>query len=461
MTVEKVIHLYSRATIGTGFDVARKSYSLSCETLVDNLFLDSKNFTPLVFSNNEKPNIHDFKNFKDNKKLQEKLKEYKRDLNFSWLTKLISGKEALRERMVYYWHNHFACGVNNPILLLELNNICRKLAFAPFKELLMAVSKSPAMLNYLNNQQNRKKHPNENFARELMELFTIGHGNYTETDIKESARAFTGWAFNRETFEFEFRQLQHDDEEKTFMGQTENFSGEDIIDIILKRKETAIFLCRKFYKHLVNDVPDEDIVKELADFYYSTNYDTEKLLRKIFLSDWLYAKKNIGILIKSPIELLVGLTKSFNVVYSKPETLFMIQRLTGQVLFSPPNVAGWPGGKNWIDSSTIMFRLKLTAILINDGIIEIDTKFENADDINSKTMERVEQVQEKTAKRTGAKVDWTQIENIFGSNVTTSDLIMYFIPAGVSNEKVKLIEEDKNFKDIILKIVSLPEYQLC
>jgi uncharacterized protein (DUF1800 family) len=461
MTAQQVIHLFARTSFGTSFELAQKSYALSRETLVENLFSDSKNFTPLIFSENEMPNLRELKDLKDKKKLQEKVKEYQRDLNLSWLKRLISQKEALRERMVFYWHNHFACAVNNPIQLLELNNICRKLAFAPFKELLMAVSKSPAMLNYLNNQQNRKKHPNENFARELMELFTIGRGNYTENDIKESARTFTGWAFNRETSEFEFRQNQHDSDEKTFMGENGNFSGEDIIDILLKRKETAVFLCRKFYKHLVNDIPDDKIVNELAEFYYANNYDTEKLLRKIFLADWFYDKKNIGVLIKSPIELLVNLTKTFEVSYAKPETLFMIQRLTGQVLFSPPNVAGWPGGKNWIDSSTIMFRLKLTAILINDGIIEIDTKFENADDINLKTMERVEDAQKKTAKRTGAKADWIQIEKTFNKNITTANLITYFIPAGISNEKIKLIEEDKNLKDIILKIVSLPEYQMC
>jgi uncharacterized protein (DUF1800 family) len=461
MTPVQISHLFSRATMGAPYDIVRKSYNQSRETLVEELFAESKNFTPLLLNNAQKTNVRDLKTDTDKKKFQEKIKSYEKELNLIWLNKLISGKEALRERMTFFWHNHFACSSNNPFLTLELNNICRKLAFAPFKELLMAVSKSPAMLQYLNNQQNRKKHPNENFARELMELFTIGRGNYTETDIKEAARALTGWGFNRETFEFEFRENQHDADEKTFMGQTGKFSGEDIIDILLKRKETSVFLCRKFLKHFVNDLPDEKTITQFAEFYYSTNYDTEKLLRKLLLSDWFYAKQNIGVLIKSPIELLVGISKSFGVVYSKPETLLVIQRLMGQMLFSPPNVAGWPGGKNWIDSSTIMFRLRLTAILINDGIIEIDPKTENDEDINLTTTKMVESAQKKTANRTGSKVDWTEIEKKFGKNESTANLIAYFLPSGVSNEKIKLIEEDKNIKDIILKIVSLPEFQLC
>ena len=184
-----------------------------------------------------------------------------------------------------------------------------------------------------------------------MELFTLGRGNYTENDIKEAARAFTGWSSEFKG-EFVFRRFQHDYGEKTVLGKTGNFDGDDVLDIFLSQKQTAKFITQKIYKFFVNDNVDEEKVNWLADRFYQSNYDISKLMEDIFTSDWFYDEKNIGSKIKSPIELMAGIQRMLPMKLENEEALTFLQRALGQILFYPPNVAGWPGGKTWIDSST-------------------------------------------------------------------------------------------------------------
>jgi uncharacterized protein (DUF1800 family) len=461
MEINHTLHLLNRAALGADYNTLKKCSALSREALVDKLFNDSKQFAPLKIKVNGLPDKKDFKNLskQEKKELKKKLKDKVRELNTDWLQKLISGEEALRERMTFFWHNHFACRDDNPITLLELNNLHRQYAFAPFKQLLMAVSKSPSMLLFLNNQQNKKEYPNENFARELMELFTIGRGNYTEQDIKEAARSFTGWAFNRETYEFEFRANVHDTGTKKFMGQSGDFDGEEIIDIVLSKKETAIFLCTKIYKHFVTDKSDAKIIAELADFYFANNYDTEKLMRKIFLSDWFYASANIGSLIKSPVELIVSLSKTLKANYQKPEVLLYIQRALGQVLFYPPNVAGWPGGTNWIDSSSFIFRLRLPSLLANGGVIDLEMKDDMPEEFMKIMEMKMEKQREKVNSKMGCNVNWQQIENVF-TGKSIAEIASSLLSHKLRDEKIKLID-DNQLRDRIMKILSIPEYQMC
>ena len=175
------------------------------------------------------------------------------------------------------------------------------------------------MSKYLNNRQNVKERPNENFARELMELFTLGVGNYTEKDIKESARAFSGWSF-KNNGDFFLRKQKHDYEEKTFFGKTGHFNGDDIIDIILEQKQCAKFICTKVYKYFINPNVDEDRLEEITTLFYK-DYNIEKLMQHIFTSDWFYNKENIGAKIKSPIELLVGIHRLVRVAYNNKNQL--------------------------------------------------------------------------------------------------------------------------------------------
>lgn len=169
-------------------------------------------------------------------------------------------------------------------------DIIRVNALGSFKDLLHDVSKSAAILNFLNASQNKKDHPNENFAREVMELFTMGRGNYTETDIKEAARAFTGWSANIKG-EFIFRRFQHDDGAKTVLGNTGRFEGEDILDLLLKEKQTATFITQKIYKFFVNETVDKQKVEWLANRFYKNDYHIGKLMDDIFTADWFYDEK--------------------------------------------------------------------------------------------------------------------------------------------------------------------------
>jgi uncharacterized protein (DUF1800 family) len=180
-------------------------------------------------------------------------------------------------------------------------HVIRQNALGSFRTLLHGVSKSAAMLKFLNAQQNRKDHPNENFAREVMELFTLGRGNYTENDIKEAARAFTGWSANLQG-DFVFRRFQHDNGSKTVLGKTGNFTGEDVLDILLEKKGTAAYITQKIYRFFVNEAVDKEKADWLSARFYQSDYNIGQLMKDIFTSDWFYEAKNIGTRIKSPIE---------------------------------------------------------------------------------------------------------------------------------------------------------------
>jgi uncharacterized protein (DUF1800 family) len=274
----------------------------------------------------------------------------------------------LREKMSLFWHGHFASKTVNILYDQELLNVIRENALGNFRDLLTNVSKSASMIQFLNNNQNKKSHPNENFARELMELFTIGRGNYTETDVKESARAFTGWGASLQGG-FDFRPRQHDDGIKTFFGKTGNFSGEDILEILLAQKQTSVFITRKIYRFFVNEIADEEKINVLASQFFESRYDIRALMISIFTSAWFYDQKNIGSQIKSPVLWLVGMRRQLPMEIQNPLVQIVLERLLGQVLFSPPNVAGWPGGKHWIDSSSLMLRMRLPQIVFRSDVI--------------------------------------------------------------------------------------------
>lgn len=289
----------------------------------------------------------------DKKTVREQNRNNIKQLNLMWLQQMVESPRQLNEKMALFWHGHFACRSQSSLHQQQLLDIIRTNALGNFGTLLKAVSKSAAMLNFLNNNQNRKGSPNENFAREVMELFTLGRGHYTETDIKEAARAFTGWG-NKADGEFVFRKPVHDAGMKTIFGKTGNFEGDHVLELLLSNKQTAFFITRKIYRFLVNEMIEEDILEELATVFFESNYELLPLLDRIFTSKWFYESSNIGRLIKSPIELLAGMQRAIPLELKNPDSQLLVQRILGQVLFYPPNVAGWPGGQNWIDSSSLL-----------------------------------------------------------------------------------------------------------
>ena len=453
--VEHILHLYKRFGFGISLEDAKVLRPKKLGDIVNELFNAS-----IVSIGLKSVSIDSIPKAKEamtegmNKKdLNKLINVYSETLNTDWIKQLVNTKAVVREKQTLFWHNHFACRLRNPYLMQELNNVHRKFALSNFRELLFNVSKHAAMLQFLNNQQNKKQHPNENFARELMELFTLGRGNYTEMDVKESARAFTGWSFNKDTFEYEFKEKQHDFEKKVFLKREGNFSGEDIINILMDQKQTAYFLCKKMYAYYVNDVVDEKRVKELADFYYINQYDTDKLLRKIALSDWFYAPQNRGNKIKSPVDFLVSLNRQFSIEYESNSTLIVIQRGLGQLLFYPPNVAGWPGGKSWINSSTLILRLRLPSMLLNSGVIDIETEDDDPDD-------GIMAMSKSSYKNYKTLVNWDKIITEY-KHAELNELAQVLLGSALEEELKTIIKADTgSTKELILKLVSLPHYQL-
>jgi len=402
---------------------------------------------------------------KDQKKqLRKQSADDIKSLNLMWLTEMINSDDQLREKMSLFWHGHFACRVINIYFQQQLLNVIRENALGNFGDLLREVSKSPAMLSFLNNQQNKKQHPNENFAREVMELFTMGRGNYTETDVKEGARAYTGWGFNLRG-EFVDRPFLHDSGSKTFLGKTGNFDGDDAIDIILEQKSTAVFIAKKIYKYFVNENVDDEKIAALAERFYQNNYDLKKLMNDIFLSEWFYDEKNVGTRIKSPVELMVGIRRLIPMELQRPEMQLLFQRVLGQVLFYPPNVAGWPGGKNWIDSSSLMFRLRLPQILTDAQEFLITPK---DDDDVMMGMEGIDK--RATANQVNVTVDWNSVVKVF-STTSKDELLQKMsdftlqskssVNQNVLKRYVDYSSREGFIKSTMVELMSTPEYQLC
>ena len=387
--------------------------------------------------------------------LQEQ-RQQEKDLNIAWINRMSNTNNPLREKMTLFWHDHFACRSNNALFAQQLNNIHRANALGNFRTLLVQVAESPAMLQFLNNQQNQKGHPNENFARELMELFTIGRGNYTEQDVKESARAFTGYGFNKYG-EFVTRKFLHDDGSKTFMGKTGNFTGEDIMNALLERRETARFISNKLYKYLVNEIPDPAHVDAMADVFYNANYEIKPLLEFVFKADWFYDDKNTGNLVKAPVEFLVGLNRQFYITYQRPEVLLQFQRVLGQVLFYPPNVAGWPGGRNWIDSSSLMFRMKIPSTLLNGGLIDFKGKADPEDEAYIATVRNQQQL---VNTRVQSQPDWDKFMHDIPKGMSKTDIGQFMLEPKVSDALVSRFDRSADIKDLVIELVSTPEYQL-
>lgn len=393
-----------------------------------------------------------------------------RNLIDAWMDEMVATDHPLREKMAFFWHGHFACRINNVFFNQMMLDVIRQNALGNFGDLLFGVSKSPAMLQFLNNQQNRKQHANENFGREVMELFTMGIGNYTEEDVKQGSRAFTGWGFT-EKGEFVFRKNQHDAGVKTFLGKTGNFNGDDILNIILEQKATAHHVTDKICRFFVNDNPDQDMVNNLAAKFYESNYDISHLMESLFKSPEFYKPENRGNLIKSPVELLAGMRRTIPVDFGKDQVQILLQRIMDQVLFYPPNVGGWPGGRDWIDSSTLLFRMRVPQIIYYSG--EITTRPKDMPDELTNTYTKKNPSDEfvrNFAKRVNATVDWDSYLNSF-KEVSEDQLPDAIADAlltdgqkansALLNKFADTSSRENYIKSLSIDIMSSPEYQLC
>lgn len=295
----------------------------------------------------------------ERKEYQRRLISEGRELKSWWMAEMLTTTSPLTEKMVLFWHNHFTSSlrkVRRPQLMYRQHMTLRRHALGNFRELLQAMARDPAMLIYLDGAASRKGQPNENFARELMELFTLGEGRYSEQDVKEAARAFTGWSIDRDTGEFLFRRALHDDGVKTVLGVSGPHDGAAVLGILLARPETAEFIVGKLWREFVSTEPDTAEVRRIAAVFRSSAYDIRAALRELLTADAFYAPRHRGNLVKSPVDLVVGTLRQFRMAVADPLPYVLTAGRLGQDLFAPPNVKGWPGGDTWINATTLLSR---------------------------------------------------------------------------------------------------------
>jgi uncharacterized protein (DUF1800 family) len=276
-------------------------------------------------------------------------------LRLWWLNRMLLSPAPLQERMTLFFHGHFTSLSNAPVQGYAQNQLYRDYALGNLRELTRLVSKDASMLIYLSGNQNVAAHPNENYARELMELFTLGLGNYTENDVRESARAWTGWRALRYSETVRFNPRLHDNGTKTFLGQTGNFTGDDIVNIIFTQPACARFFAGKLLSLFVYDDPEPELVDAVAALIRKHDFELAPAVSTILRSEVFYSPRAYRALVKSPVDFVVGTYKLLGLPSFDLETMHLLPGM-GQTLFVPPNVAGWPGGQNWLTSGTMIAR---------------------------------------------------------------------------------------------------------
>ncbi len=284
-----------------------------------------------------------------------------------WLQRMASGPRPFQEKMVLFWHGHFATSVEkvrDSYLMWRQNELFRRLATGNWLQLLVEVARDPAMLIWLDQAQSRKQHPNENFARELMELFALGEGHYTEKDVTEAARALTGWSYDRFEQKFVERPALHDDGIKTVLGKTGNLNGYDVVQQIVAQPQAARFITGKLWRFFAGQPPSPQLNEALAAVFRRHGNQFKPLLRVMFRSEEFYDPALIRAQVKSPVEWLVGTVRMLEMELPPAPVCTAMLRQLGQELFAPPNVKGWDGGLSWITTNTLLARYNLAAALV-------------------------------------------------------------------------------------------------
>jgi len=304
------------------------------------------------------------------KLLQEKFVGEMKDLTRWWVTQMINTSSPFVEKMTLFWHGHFATSaqkVRPAYKMWVQNETFRQNGLGDFRALVKAISRDPAMMIWLDTVQSKKEQPNENFAREFMELFTLGEGHYTESDVKEAARAFTGYRINQPEQSFRFAERQFDGGTKTFMGKTGSWDGDQIVDIVVSQPSCARFIGAKIWKFFVYDDPEPELIEALASEFRNAHYELRPFFNTLFLSEEFYSPQARDSQIKSPVQFLVQALRTFPIPLPDSNFMEFAFRQMGQIPFYPPNVKGWDGGKSWINTATLTFRYKLAHQLI-EGI---------------------------------------------------------------------------------------------
>jgi uncharacterized protein (DUF1800 family) len=394
-----------------------------------------------------------------------------KDLQKWWLRRLIETPRPLEEKMTLFWHGHFATSfrtIENSYHMFKQNMLFRKYAIGSFRELLGQIIRDPAMIAYLNNNQSRKQHPNENLAREIMELFSLGIGAYTEHDIKEGARALTGYTFNDN--EFVYRPNDHDTGNKTILGQSGPWDGDAFVRIILAQKACSRFIARKVYKNFVADIlpleateNDKNLdpamrraIDDLASTMQASNYEMRPVLRRMFLSEHFYDPQIRNQQIKSPVQLIVGAVRSLNTPVRDLSILVDALDLMGQNLFLPPSVKGWDGGRSWINTSTLYVRQNILAFLLTGKKPQGYDALSDAEKFDPAPLLAEMAKADPGSERDIAKVTDYLLRFSLGSAPTEAqaDLKDFAANLGTGATRDMIV-------GMLLLITAMPEYQLC
>ena len=311
---------------------------------------------------------------------QQNQRQHITDLKGWWLERMVKGPRPLQEKMTLFWHGHFATStekVREAYLMWRQNELFRRLATGNWLQMLIEVAQDPAMLIWLDQAQSRKEHPNENFAREVMELFALGEGHYTEKDISEGARALTGWSYDRRNEKFVERAFQHDAGQKTIFGKTGNFDGHDFLEMIVEQPQAARYITAKVWKFFAGEDATDELVTGLASTFRKAGNNFKPVLRAMFLSEEFYSPSIVRNQVKSPVQWLVGSVRVLERDLPPPLVCFNLTRNLGQDLFAPPNVKGWDGGLSWITTNNLLARYNQAATLVQGDMSGTSASFPN------------------------------------------------------------------------------------
>jgi len=400
---------------------------------------------------------------------QQSQRERSLELRAWWFQRMAHGPRPLQEKLVLFWHGHFATSlekVRDAYLMWQQNELFRAYACGNWLEMLIAVAKDPAMLIWLDQAQSRKQHPNENFAREVMELFALGEGNYTEQDITEGARALTGWSYDRLNQKFIARPFFHDNGEKTIFGKQGNFDGKDFLEMIVAKPQAARFITSKIWTFFAGEPPPDKLAEALAQEFRDTGNSFKPVLRTIFLSEDFYSPSMIRNQVKSPVQWLVGSVRVLERELPPPRACLALTRNLGQDLFAPPNVKGWDGGLSWINTSTLLTRYNQAATLVDGDVSQF------APMLAGKNGTPIPQIERRLQNVRLAKLD---VKKLFMDKERSNpDALIAALEKRLLQDKLKPKQEkvlrdfleaqaeltDEHLRGAIRLVMSTPEYQL-
>jgi uncharacterized protein (DUF1800 family) len=451
-------HLYRRAAFGATRDELREATTAGVEATIEKLFAAPKESVKRPAIITQPPPVNPATGMPDSSGQGAILRA-------AWLQRLIDGTEPFREKLALFWHNHFATSikkVNNGAMMEQQGWLLFAHALGSFRQMLKDVSRDPAMLVWLDSNQNVKSHPNENYAREVMELFTLGVGNYKETDVQEAARAFTGWHTSGERFTF--KASEHDGDAKTVLGQKGNWDGDDVLRILLEQPACAKFLARKLYQFFVNEnepAPDK-FLAPVADAFRKSDYDIAVPVRKILRSKHFYSDYAYRAKVKWPVEYAIGVVRMVGVgvtglITVNPYSLLGTLEMMGQLQYAPPNVKGWEAGKAWLNTATVLARHNFAHSLVN-GMGDLN---EYAKRFNIQTFFPAPNPLA-IALRQGIK-DPTKIVDLYANLLLPGDIrpeVRKKLIAHIGDADPETEAFAQRCRDALFVLLTLPEYQL-